>query len=109
VAGHQICGGQLHVVSGIRRGNGEDVIFYIREEVVRFEQRKRKGVKLEKPKEGVLGSHRNVEEEVPILSIIQQGGLNLKEVGMVLHQKFTSGLLSALLQFAEQLDHFGRV
>jgi hypothetical protein len=109
VAGHQICGGQLHVVSGIRGGNGEDVIFYIREEVVCFEQRERKGVKPEKSKEGVLGSHRNVEEEVPILSIIQQGGLNLKEVGMVLHQKFTSGLLSALLQFAEQLDHFGGV
>ncbi len=31
----------------------------------------------------------------------------MKEVGVVLHQKFTSGLLSSLFQFTEQLDHFG--
>jgi hypothetical protein len=101
VTRHQIRGGQLHVVSGVRRGNGEDVTFYIREEVVCLEQRKRKGVKPEKPKERVLGSHGDVKEEMPILSVIQQGGLNLKEVGMVLHQKFTSGLLGSLLQFTE--------
>jgi hypothetical protein len=44
VTGHQICGGQLHVVSGVRRGNGEDVIFDIRQQVVSF---KRKWMKQE--------------------------------------------------------------
>ncbi len=63
-------------------------------------------MKPEKPKERVLGCHRNVKEEMPILSIIQQRGLDLKEIGVVLHQKFTSGLQGSFLQFTEELDHF---
>jgi hypothetical protein len=106
VTRHQIRGGQLHVVSGVRRGNGEDVIFDIRQEVVCIKQRKRERVKPEKPKERVLGCHGNVKEEMPVLSVIQQRGLDLKEVGVVLHQKFTSGLQGSLLQFTEELDHF---
>jgi hypothetical protein len=97
VTGHQIRGGQLHVVSSVRGINGKDVIFDIRQEVVCIKQRKREGVKPEKPKERVLGSHGDVKEEMPVLSVIQQGGLNLKEVGVVLHQKFTSGLQGSLL------------
>jgi hypothetical protein len=50
VTGHQIRGGQLHVVSSVRGRNGEDVIFDIRQEVVGIKQRERKGVKPEKPK-----------------------------------------------------------
>jgi hypothetical protein len=106
VTGHQIRGRQLHVVSSVRRGNGEDVIFDIRQEVVRIEQRKRKGVKPEEPKQGVLGCHGNVKEEMPVLSVIQQRGLDLKEIGVVLHQKFASGLQGSFLQFTEELDHF---
>jgi hypothetical protein len=63
-------------------------------------------VEPEKPKERVLGCHGNVKEEMPILSVVQQRGLDLKEVGVVLHQKFTSGLQGSLLQFTEELDHF---
>jgi hypothetical protein len=109
VTGHQIRGGQLHVVSGVRRGNGEDVIFDIRQEVVCIEQLKWEGVKPEKPKERILGCHRNMQEEMSVLSIIQQRGLDLKEVGVVLYQKFTSSLQGSLLQFTEELDHFSRI
>jgi hypothetical protein len=96
----------LHIVSSVRRGNGEDVVFDIRQEVVCIKQREREGMKPEKPKERVLGCHRNVKEEMPVLSVIQQRGLDLKEIGVVLHQKFTSGLQGSLLQFTEELDHF---
>ena len=71
-----------------------------------IKQREREGMKPEKPKERVLGCHRNVKEEMPVLSIIQQRGLDLKEIGVVLHQKFTSGLQGSFLQFTEELDHF---
>ncbi len=101
MTGHQIRGGQLHVVSGVRRGNGEDVVFDIRQKVVCIKQRTRERVKPEKSNERVLGSHGDVKEEMPVLPVIQQGGLNLKEVRVVLHQKFTSGLLGLLLQFTE--------
>jgi hypothetical protein len=70
VTGHQVRGRQLHVVSGVRRGDGEDVIFYIWEEVMCFEQRKRKRMKPEKSEERVLGSHGDVKEEMPVLSVI---------------------------------------
>ncbi len=107
MTGHQIRGGQLHVVSSVRRRNGQDVIFDIRQEVVGIKQQKREGMKLEKLKERILGCHRNVQEEMSVLSIIQQRGLDLKEVGVVLHQEFTSGLQGSFLQFTEELDHFG--
>ncbi len=72
VTGHQIRGGQLHVVSSVRRRNGKDVIFDIRQEVVGIKQREREGMKPEKPKERILGCHRNMQEEMSVLSIIQQ-------------------------------------
>ncbi len=97
MTGHQIRGGQLHVVSSVRGRNGEDVVFDIRQEVVGIKQWEWERMKPEKPKERILGCHRNVQEEMSVLSIIQQRGLYLKEVRVVLHQKFTSGLQGSLL------------
>jgi hypothetical protein len=58
----------------------QDVVFSVRKQVGSFEQRERKRVKAEQPEQQVLRGHGHVDEEVPILAVVQQRGLNLEEV-----------------------------
>ncbi len=50
-----------------------------------------------------------MDEQVPVLPVIQERGLNLEQVGVKLYQQLTSGFISPLLQLLEQLGHFRRV
>ncbi len=63
----------------------------------------------EKPQQGVLGRHGDMDEQVSILAIIQERGLDLKQVGVKLDQQLASGLVDSLLKFPEQLGHFSRI
>jgi hypothetical protein len=69
----------------------------------------RERVKTEKSEQGVLGRHGNVKEKMSVSAIVQQRGLNLEQVGVILNQQFASGLQGSLFQLFKQLGHLGRV
>jgi hypothetical protein len=46
-----------------------------------------------------------MQEQVPILTVIKERGLDLEKVGVILYQQLTSGLVGPLLKFLEQLGH----
>jgi hypothetical protein len=50
-----------------------------------------------------------MDEQVPVLPVIQERGLNLEQIRVKLYQQLTSGFVSPLLQLLEQLGHFRRV
>ncbi len=54
----------------------EGVIIHIQEQIRGLEQQEREGVQLEKAEQGDLGGH--VDQQVSILTIIQQQGLHLE-------------------------------
>jgi hypothetical protein len=43
------------------------------------------------------------------LAVIQEGGFNLEQVGVILDEQFTPSLVGPLFQLSEQLSHLGRV
>jgi hypothetical protein len=66
-------------------------------------------MELEQLPQGVLGSHGQVDEDVPFAAVVQEGGLNLEEIQMILDEKVTSGFCCFGFQSLEQSDQFGGI
>ncbi len=51
MAGHQVGGGQLHIVPRVRGRDGEHVVLHVGQQVVRLEHWQRKGMQPEESEE----------------------------------------------------------
>jgi hypothetical protein len=50
-----------------------------------------------------------MQKEMSVLAVVEKRSFNLEEVGVILYEQLTSGLVGSLLQLLEQLSHFSRV
>ena len=57
----------------------------------------------------MLWCHWHVEQQVSVLSVVEQRGLDLEQVRVILDQEFAPGFLSSIFELFKELLHFGRV
>jgi hypothetical protein len=77
--------------------------------MVSIEHVERERIELEEPKECALWYHWHMNQDVPILTIKQQGRFDLEEVRVVLDQEVAPGLVCLGRQLSEQSHQLGQV
>ncbi len=81
MAGEEVRGGQLDVVSGLSQRDGEDVFPGVDHEMVGVEHRKRERMEPGELKQGPVGDHRDVYQVMAVSPVEQQGGLETNPNG----------------------------
>ncbi len=99
MAGEQVSGRQLSIVPCVDGGDGQDVILHVRQQVVGFKERQKKWVEPEKME------HRQVDQDMTILTVIQELVLNLEHIRVVLDQKISPGLITLIFKLFEKGCH----